>query len=868
MKLLQRIRALFRRRKLEAEMDEEMRIHLEMLVERNRGTGMSEEEARFAARREFGGVEQIKEQCRDMRRWGWVEDMVRDVGFALRSLRKTPGYTVVAVLTLALGIGMCTAMFSVIDGVLLRPLALQEPGRLVELWEDSSGNGGSRNSVSGAIFKDWREQTTLLEHIAAELGARANLGDVAEPVRLEGMQVSTDFLKVLGLGPRLGRDFLQEEGEVGAAKAVLISEAVWRRSFGSDTAVIGRVVRIGGELRTVIGVMPTNPTLATGYDFIVPFVWGSEEWHERRGDHRLRVLARLKSGVSLEQALAELQAVAERNRHLNPSWKKDWGVMMRPLRESMTGEVRPALVLLSGAVVLVLLIACANLANLLLAKAAARRQEIAVRMAIGGSRRRIVRLLLTESVVLALAGGVAGLLVGWGAVGVLGDLNERFLPRAQEVAIDGRVLGFTIVVALLTGLVFGAAPAWQLSRGNEAAALGGGGRTMTAGNDRLRSALMVGQMALALMLTIAAGLVMKSVAKLLAVSPGFATTDVLTASVSFDANRFPGAEERVALFRKLMARAEAEPGVAAMGFSASLPMLGRSDTGVKVEGRTDQPEQGYFTEFVAVAGEYFSALGITVLSGRGFADRDFAADAPPVVVVNQALVRELFGGENPVGRRVQVWGRTREVVGVVNDVRHLGLDREAPRQIYLPELQHWQAMQVLMRAAMSPEALRERVRAIIAGVDPQLPIGPVRRLDFVVVNSTAARRLMLVLLSVFAGTALLLAALGLAGVMAYAVACRTREFGIRLALGATRAEILRLVLSRGAMLTGVGALIGLAGAFVAMRLLRAWLFETEPSDPLTFVAVTLILAAVSLGAGAIPARRAAKVDPMVTLRAE
>ncbi len=845
-----------------------MRAHLEMLAERNRAAGMSEDEAGFAARREFGGVEQIKEQCRDVRRWGWIEDTVRDVRFALRSLRKTPGYAVVAVLTLALGIGMCTAMFSVIDGVLLRPLALQEPGRLVELWEDASGDRGRRNSVSGAIFKDWREQTTLLEHIAAELGARANLGDVAEPVRLEGMQVSTDFLKVLGLRPRLGRDFLEEENEAGAAKTVLISEAVWRRSFGGDTTVIGRVVRLGGELRTVVGVMPTNPILANGYDFIVPFVWGSEGWHERRGDHRLRVLARLKSGVSLEQALAELRAVAERNRHLNPGWKKDWGVMMRPLQESLTGEVRPALVLLSGAVVLVLLIACANLANLLLAKAAARRQEIAVRMAIGGSRRRIVRLLLTESMVLALVGGAAGLLVAWVAVGVLGDLNERFLPRAQEVAIDGRVLGFTMIVATLTGLVFGAAPAWQLSRGNGAAALGAGGRTMSAGSDQLRSALMVGQMALALMLTIAAGLLMKSVAQLLAVSPGFATAEVLTASVSLDSSRYPGAEERTALFREVAARAKVEPGVAAVGFSMSLPMLGRSDTGVKVEGRSDQPENGYFTEFAVVAGDYFSALGMTILSGRAFQDRDFASDAPRVAVVNQALVKELFAGENPVGRQVEMWGRKREVVGVVNDVRHLGLDREAPRQIYLPELHNFDHLQVLVRGAVSPEALRETVRAAIAAVDPQLPIGPIRTLDFVVVDATAARRLMFVLMSVFAGTALLLAALGLAGVMAYAVACRTREFGIRLALGATRAEILRLVLSRGAVLMGLGAMVGLAGAFAAMRLLRAWLYETAPNDPLTFVAVTFVLALVSLGAGVVPARRAAKVDPMVALRCE
>jgi len=840
-----------------------------MQEERNRAAGMARDEAYYTARRQFGGVDQIKEQVRDQRGWVGLETIFKDLGFAWRLLRKNPGFTTVAVLTLALGIGACTAIFSIVNGVLLRALPYDQPGQLVQLWEDPSGKGREQNSVAGGEFADWKEQTTTMESISVIRRVNLNLTGEGRPERLSVHKVSASYLQILRVRPFLGRDFLPDEEQPGKDRVVVLTHRLWQQYFGGATNLVGRAIRLDSQSYTVIGILPSKPQLPLECDVLVPFVFGSESWHHSRSDHRLRVIGRLKPGVTLEQARAEMDAITQRLKPSYPPWKKDWGVTVVPMHEQLTGAIRPQLWVLFGAVGFVLLIACANVAGLLLARMAARQKEMAVRAALGAGRWRVIRQLLTESVLLSLLGGTLGLLLAFWGVHLFTELNADNLPRVQEIGVDSSALGFALLMSLTTGVVFGLAPALHLARPDLTGALKQDGRTSRAGSGSgLRSALIVAEVALALMLLAGAGLMLKTLFRLQAVPSGFNPHGVLAMDMSLDDTKYPAGDRRAAYLRQIIQRIESLPGVEAAGTATTLPMSGSTDTSIRAESRPDQDEFYIGTDYDFVSGDFYPAMGIPLLKGRVFTERDDSRSAPRVAIMNETLARRVFPGENPLGQRVRLWGELWEVVGVVGDVRQRGLDRDVREHIYAPQAFNPYPCSLVVRTKVPPLALAETARNEILKLDPDQPVSNVRTLEQIAANSASLHRLMFVLLGLFAGAAVLLAAIGLYGVMAYLVSQRTREIGIRMALGAQRGDVLLQVMQQGLRLTVLGVATGLLGSFALTRVMSHLLFGVTPRDPVTFAGVALLLMAVALFACWLPARRAARVDPMVALRAE
>ncbi len=797
---------------------------------------------------------------------------MNDLKFACRHLRKNPGFTAVLVLTLALGIGANTAIFSVINAVLLRALPYDQPGQLVQLWEDDlGGKGQGRNTVSGPAFADWKEQNTVLECLSAYAPVALNFSGEGHPERVRGLRVSAGYLQVFRVHPILGRGFLADEDQPGKDKVALLTHGLWQRRFGADTNLVGRTVQLGGEGRTVIGILPPKPVLSTEREFFVPLVLGSEARAHSRGDHWLRVVARLKPGVAPEQARVELNALAQRQNEVNPPSETDAGATVVALQEQVTGEIRPKLLILLGAVGFVLLIACANVAGLLLANAAARQKEMAIRAALGAGRWRVVRQLLTESVLLALLGGATGLLLAWWGMDVLRQWAGADLPRAEEIGLDTRVLGVALLVSVITGLVFGLAPAQQLARPNLTDALKEGGRTSGASSGSgLRGGLVIAETAIALMLLVGSGLMLRSLFGLQAVSPGFNPENVLVMSLSPDNTKYPDGERRAAFCSQIIQRVKALPGVEAAGMAGNLPMSGWNNTSIGVEGRASQPESGYSTDYDYVGGDVFKALGTPLLKGRAFTEYDNSVRAPRVAILSESLARKTFPNEDPIGRRVRAFGEkdTWEIVGVIGDIRHHGLDSVDCERIYLPQAFCRWSGSLVVRTKVPPLTLAESVRNEILALDSDQPVSNVRTLEQVVADSVAQRRMMSMLLGLFAVAALLLAAIGLYGVMAYSVSQRTREIGIRMALGAQRDEVLNLVVRQGMKLAILGVIVGLLGASALTRVLTHLLFGVTPRDPMTFAGVTLLLGTVALFACWLPARRAARVDPMVALRCE
>ncbi|MEK7678516.1 MAG: ABC transporter permease [Verrucomicrobiota bacterium] len=794
---------------------------------------------------------------------------MNDLKFAFRQLLKNPGFTAVAVPTLALGIGASTAIFSVLDAVVLRRVPFNQPHQLVQVWEDPGGKGSGRNSVSGGVFADWREQTHAFQQFAALWGIEANLTGLDEPERITGTQVSANFFDLLQVQPMLGRGFLLEEDRPGRNQVVILDHALWQRRFGATPHIINQAIHLDGRSYTVIGVLPPQFRFpGREAQYWIPFGWGSAWWHQSRENNRLQVFARLKPEVTVGQARAEMRAVTERLKPVYPTYKKEWGATILPMIESLVGDARLPLIALMGAAGFVLLIACLNVANLILVRTAARETELAVRSALGASRRRLNCQLLTESLTLALAGGAVGVALAVWGTDLLVSLIPQDLPRLAEVGVDGRVLAFSLALSLLTGGLCGSAAAWNASKLNLNQALkAGGGGGLTGAPRRVAGGLVVLEVSLALLLLIGAGLFLRSFHRLSSVDPGFAPGNVLTMQISLPPSKYPAGEHRERFFQQALERIEALPGVNSAGVCTSLPFVQAHDNGVKRSGRPDAEYFGADYDFATP--RYFQALGIPQLRGRLLTAAD-QGPSPRVAVVSQAFVRRGLPDADPIGQRFIENGAVEmEVIGVVGDVKE--------RRLYLPSMPHyykpmastdWSDFHLFVRTTGPSLELAASVRKAILAVDPDQPVASIRTMADVLSESVAGERSLMVLNGSFAAVALLLAALGLYGIIAYAVGRRTREIGIRMALGARRREVLGMIVGEGMRLVGLGLITGLAAALALTRLLTSLLYEVKSTDPLTFAVVVLVLAGVALVACWLPARRASKVDPMEALRYE
>jgi putative ABC transport system permease protein len=870
-------RNLTHRDRVERDLDDDVASYLDLLAEEKMRAGMSPEAARRAARLELGGVEQVKEQVRAVRSGAFLDTLALDLRYGLRMLMRSPGFTTVALLALALGIGANTAIFSVVDGVLLRPLPYPDAGRLVLVSRHFSRSTFPYGNLCLADYVDWRAGNRAFEDPAVFNRRRFDLTGAGEPEQVGGAAVTVGFFSALRVRPLLGRVF--RAGEDGPAREGLavISESLWRRRFGGNPGVIGQAIDLDGNRSTVIGVLPSS------FHFPRP---DSEVWTNlvfpppaRRGPFFYRGLARLAPGVTPAQAQTELNAIARRI-ELGDRWTAGLTFPMQPLREAIVGDARPALLVLFGAVTLVLMIAAVNVANLLLARATGREREMAVRLGLGAGRGRLLRQLLTESGLLALAGGGAGVAVAASGIGLLRAWNPGNLPRIEEVHLDARVLGFTLLLSLLTGVVFGLAPALQSSRADLAAALktGGRGSSASAGRRRTRAALVVAELALSLLLLAGAALLLHSFVRLQQVETGLLAPParVLTMQISPSAAKYRDDKASIAFYQRLLERVRQLPGVEAAAVTDSLPpdREGNADTYV-IAGRPLAPgELNPITSVPTVSADYFRALGIPLRRGRFF-DQGDRQGSRPVAIVSEGMARRDFPGRNPIGERLKASGPDlndspyMEIVGVVGDTKYLGLASPLAAAYYQSWAQNGGQKQFLVvRSAVAAASLAPLLRREVQAIDGDVVVGAVGTMEQALWDSVAQPRFRTVLLAAFAAVAVLLAAIGIYGVIAYSVAQRTHEIGLRMALGAGRAQVLRLVVGQGANLALAGIGLGLAGAFVCTRVLAKLLFGVSATDPLTFLLVPALLAVVALAASFIPARRAAFIEPQQALKYE
>ncbi|HSO76107.1 MAG TPA: ABC transporter permease [Blastocatellia bacterium] len=807
-----------------------------------------------------------------------MQKLKQDLIYAFRMLYKNRGFTAVALLALALGIGANTAIFSVVNSVLLRPLPYRDPQRLIMVFQNYQQRGGpEREWASPADFRDFRDQAGSFENVAALLGWQPTLTGRDEPEDLQGAAVSHDTFAMLGVEPVLGRGFAADEDRAGAERVVVLSHELWQRRFASDPLIIGKNLTLAGESFTVIGVMPSR--------FSFPILTGTEIWRTvtpvlaaqpgcDRGCVILRLIARLKTGVTLDAARAEMNAINQQMAERYPDTNKGVGSTLVTLHEQLVGDVRPAMLVLLSAVALVLLIACANVANLLLARAAAREKEVAIRAALGATRARLIRQHLTESLLLAVLGGAFGLLMAFWMVDLLVSFAPDGTPRLDEIAIDKSVLAFTFGVAVLTGLIFGLAPAVLSSRTNFNNALKEGGRdtSATSRGNRVRSALVVSEVALALMLLVGAGLLIKSFVNLQRVDPGFNPRSVLRADVILPRTRYPDRNQPAAFYKQLLDRVTAMPGVQAAGAVSTMPLGGGgTDSDFGIEGRPPaEPGKPQVAWFSSATPDYFRAMGIRLLRGREFLESDNAA-APRVAVISEAMAQRYFPDEDPLGKRLVFGGGKdlREIVGIISDIKFFGLNKDARPSMYFPHAQTpSRGMSLLVRTEGAPMTLAAAIRAQVSELDRDLAVSNVMTMEELVAGSLAEPRFTLLLLGVFAAVAMLLSAIGVYGVVSYSVTQRSHEIGVRMALGAQMRDVLKLVVTEGMTLVMAGVAIGLAAAFALTRVMESLLFGVSATDFTTFAFTSLCLAIVALGACFVPARRATKVDPMVALRYE
>lgn len=799
----------------------------------------------------------------------------QDIRYGIRSLGKHPGFTAIAVITLALGIGANTAIFSVVNAVLLRPLPFDDPERIVWVWDTQP----QLSTTPAALpdFIDWKEQNRSFEHLAAYQSGNMFLdaGDGSSATRV-GL-VTPEMFSVFHVSPILGRTFSAEETQPERFRVAVLSHSMWQNRFGSDPNVSGRTIELSGAAYTIIGVMPAGFSYPDRAEIWRPLVIDPAKLD--RGPHYLHVVGRLKPGVTLAQAQADMSTIAARLSQQYREKNAGHGVKLEPLTNVVVGDIGLALYVLLGAVGFVLLIACANLANLMLARVGARQKEIAVRTALGAGRLRIVRQLLTESIMLAIGGGVVGLLLAIWAVSWVVSLSADTIPRVHEISVDPRMAGFTLLVSVVTGVLFGLAPAIQVSRPDLTDALKESGRG-TAGHrrNRLRSALVVSEVALSLVLLVGAGLMIRSFAKLNQVDPGFKPAQVMTLGVTLLRSKYPEDEQVAQLYSQILERAANAPGVLSAGAISDLPLTGSNiSDSFTIEGRPPIAKEAEpSTEYHVVTPRYFESMGIPLLSGRDVAPTD-TRQSPNVVVINDVFARRHFGGENPLGHRLRLQGQERDpllIVGVVSNVRNIGLDEQPTPEAYVPFLQdplfptYQRSMTIVARTKSDPGAIAGTLRAALTSVDKSLPVYALKPMTEHLRDSLARRRFNLILLSIFSGVALALAAVGIYGVISYGVTQRTHEMGIRMALGAQPRDVLKLVVRQAMMLALAGVGIGLLASWALTRLMKGLLFGVSVTDPMTFVAIALLMTLIALLACLIPARRATKVDPLVALRYE
>jgi len=811
-----------------------------------------------------------------------MDSIIKDIRYGVRGLLKHPGFTAIVVITLALGIGASTAIFSVVDNVLLRRLPYRNAERIVAIQE--LNRDGKQGQVTSANFLDWRAQNTVFEQLAAIKITTSNLALPENAERIDLAQTNANFFDVLGVTPQYGRLFIPQDEQAGHEPVVVVSNTLWQRRFGSDPSLVGKPITLDGRNYTVIGITPPGFEYPNKTELwvpplkLVPELFPGQDVTQTRGMGYLAAVALLKSGVSLPQAATEMETITARLRQQYPDTNNTRFNRVVSLHDHLIGETNQVLWLLLGAVTFVLLIGCANVANLLLASGAARQKEMAIRTALGASRWRVMRQLFTESTILALTGGAVGVLVAiWGLAAITKLLPGDF-PRLNEIHLDLRILGFTFAASVLTGILFGLAPALQISRADVQGSIRETGRGATGSlrQSRFRQALIVCEVALCVVLLAGAGLLFRSFLRLQSVNTGFVSEQVLTARLTPSGTNYSNHADFVKFYNQVLDKLNAVPGVQDTGLINTLPLDKGPTTGFRVEGREVTTRDKWpSVNYRVISPNYFRVMAIPLVDGRAYTDRD-DANAPRVMIVNQQVAREIFPNETPIGKRITFGGTDQnqqpiwfEIVGVVANVRSLELREESKAEVYFSASQEfWTGMSLVVRSSVEPSSLSASVRQVVNEVDKSVPVSQVKTMDHIVSESITQPRFNLFLLGLFGTVAMLLSAAGIYGVTAYTVSQRTHELGIRLALGAQVGDVLKMILGQGMAVIGVGLLLGLVAAFWLMRLLRSLLFGVGENDLLTFVAITLVLLVVALVACYIPARRATKVDPLEALRAE
>jgi predicted permease len=874
---------LFSRRRRYNDLSEEIQQHLEEKIEELVATGMPRKEAAAAARREFGNVTLVEEDSRAIWRWPSIENILMDGRYGLRQLRRNPGFSAVAILTLALGIGANTALFSVVNSVLLNPLPYPHPGQLVAVYQRTPQFQKAGDTYPN--FLDWKKDNRSFAAIGAYREQDFNLTSASEPERLRGQMISADFLSLLAIRPLLGRTFRPEEDQVGASPVALLGDGFWTRKFGSSPQVLNQSLTINGTAYLIVGVVPGRSPLYRTSDVFVPIgQWDDPTFRDRRVSMGMHVVGRLKQRLDVRQAQADVDGIARNLETAYPEADKGVGISLVPLKDTIVENIRPILLLLLGAVGFVLLIACANVAGLLLARTTSRTREFAVRAALGASPARMIRQLLTESSLLAIIGGAFGLLLAaWGAQAALGVLPDA-LPRADEIRLDGHVLVFTFVASGLVGIAFGLAPALNTARADLHDTFKKGGRGSSGARYRAQGILVVTEMAMAVVLLVGAGLMLRSLTALWSVDPGFNPHNSLAFNVAVSPHKLSNPAQIREVFRELPARFEAIQGVAAASaLTGALPMHGSSEMPLWREGQPPPTNSGnmHFALFYAVTPGYWRAMAIPLIRGRYLTDQDNEA-SHPVIVIDQSLAREFFPGEDPLGRRINVGliGTEPEVVGIVGHVKHWGLasdnQESIQAQFYLPFMQIpdkfmplvASGVDFVVRTSGAPQSFVGAIRKASQQFDGSQVVYGFEAMDEIVSDSVSTQRSSMILLALFAAVALVLSSVGIYGVISYLVEQRTHEIGVRLTLGALRKDVLWLILGHGTKMAMIGIAIGLGASFGLTRLMTKLLFGVTPTDPVTFGGVTILLLLVALLACFVPARRAMQVDPMVALRHE
>jgi putative ABC transport system permease protein len=871
------LRRLFGRRKQEEELEKELRFHLEQHTADLIAQGLDPEEARRRARLALGGPDQVKEQCRDARGTRWLEDLLQDLRYGARMLLGKPGFALIAVITLAAGIAANTTIFSLADATILRPFNFPHQERLVMVWEGGALAGGfDHGTVAPGNFNDWREQNQSFERLIAIVGRSFDLTGAQQAEQFGGYGVSAGFFDALGVKPALGRTFLPGEDEPGRDQVVVLKHSLWERRFGSDPNIVGRTLTLNTKTFTVIGVMPPDFNFpVNGGEIWAPLAF-DDKTKQERANHPLRTMGLLKPGVSITQANADLDAISRRSERLFPDTNAGREANVVDMTDDFVRDAKVYVTPLIGTVAFVLLIACANVANMLFSRAFGRQKEIALRLALGASRWRLFRQLLTESLMLALAGGIVGLLLSVSAVDLLGGAMPediaKFVPGFDHFGVNRVVLLFTLMISMLTGVLFGLMPALQASKPNlnEALKEGTKGASSTGSRHRLRGALVVAEVALSLVLLVGAGLMIRSFVAMLRDDIGFNPQSVLSFQLSLSGEKYSEAQRR-GFYDQLLKRLEALPGVVAAGATNILPMSNNTTDNIfEIVGRPSEKGKAPAANYRVATPGYFSAIGMSLRRGRDFAAGD-NEQAPGVVIINETLARRFFPNQEAIGQRIIPGGADKplEIVGIVGDIKDRDLDRVYEPGFYVPYAQDsCKSMGVALRATVEPTALTGAARDVLMKLDPTQPVHTIKTVERLIYERSSPKRLMTAMMGVFAAIALLLAGVGLYAVMAYAVSQRTREIGVRLALGARSRDILRLITGQGLKLTLAGLALGMAGAFALTRVMAPLLYGVTATDPLTFILISLSLAGAALLACWMPARRATKVDPIIALRCE